>query len=668
MLDRKSPKVLARNNHILTYNAENRIVGVSMSVSGGDFTSWNYDLRGRVTSENKQIPGGGQFITAFTYNLADLPQTMTYPVDNEVVTFNYNNNMLPTSVTGTDTYAQSIAYDSAMRMTQLIRGANKVNSVFTYNAWNADGGRLLNLTSTQVSTSTQLQNSTYDYDSVGNINTITDSLLGPQTQTFTYDNLDRLLSSNVTGGTNGLYSEGYTYNGTTGNLASKNSVNYTYNASHKHAVASAGSNSYGYDANGNMTSRTVGGQSYTLAYDAENRLVSVSGAATASFVYDADGKQVKATVNGVTTYYVGSHYEVKNSVVTKYYFAGATRLAVRTGTTLSYLLSDHLGSSSVTTDANGAKTASALYKAFGETRYTLGALNTDYRFTGQREESALGGIYFFQSRWFDPALGRFMSPDSIVPTGSQGTQAWDRYAFVNNNPVRYNDPTGHMADQGDGGCNSDVPGDCDPPPPTTITVAGVCGSNPDKGPTAPGPNCVTQTDPNDPNTHLEDLDKNAPPGYDVNPVSYPGGATSKMDQANAIAANSPQVLICYSGGVDSCLIYASTTSNSVQAMVLIGGGYYATYPKPGSFITMESGPSPFENGFTGSITNLAGVHILIIYDGNISGTPKISTGGNIQHVRVPENHYTVDDPSSGIWSHVWAWIANPSYQLPYPAP
>ncbi len=124
--------------------------------------------------------------------------------------------------------------------------------------------------------------------------------------------------------------------------------------------------------------------------DAENRLVAVSDAATASFAYDADGKQVIGTVNGVTTYYVGNHYEVKNDVVTKYYFAGATRLAVRTGGTLSFLLADHIGSSSVTTDANGTSTASALYKAFGETRYTLGNLNTDYKFTGQRDEPSLG--------------------------------------------------------------------------------------------------------------------------------------------------------------------------------------------------------------------------------------------------------------------------------------
>jgi hypothetical protein len=56
---------------------------------------------------------------------------------------------------------------------------------------------------------------------------------------------------------------------------------------------------------------------------------------------------------------VGNHYEVKNSVVTKYYFAGTTRIAARSGTngTLSFLLSDHLGSSSLTTDAYGNMTS-----------------------------------------------------------------------------------------------------------------------------------------------------------------------------------------------------------------------------------------------------------------------------------------------------------------------
>jgi len=51
---------------------------------------------------------------------------------------------------------------------------------------------------------------------------------------------------------------------------------------------------------------------------------------------------------------------------------------------------------------------------------------------------------YYGARWYDPSLGRFAQPDSIVPTSTQGTQAWDRYAYVNGNPVKYQDPTGHI--------------------------------------------------------------------------------------------------------------------------------------------------------------------------------------------------------------------------------
>ncbi len=47
---------------------------------------------------------------------------------------------------------------------------------------------------------------------------------------------------------------------------------------------------------------------------------------------------------------------------------------------------------------------------------------------------------YYNARWYDPALGRFAQADSIVPPGVQGL---DRYAYVNNNPMRYTDPTGH---------------------------------------------------------------------------------------------------------------------------------------------------------------------------------------------------------------------------------
>ena len=125
---------------------------------------------------------------------------------------------------------------------------------------------------------------------------------------------------------------------------------------------------------------------------------------------------------------------------------------------MNSFLDFELDLSSLATDANGVSphlpppnatelfllTNAQILVAFGGGAEGGGGLKTDYKFTGQREEAALG-IYFFNARWMDPSLGRFTQPDTIVPTSTQGTQAWDRYAFVNNNPVRYNDPTGHWA-------------------------------------------------------------------------------------------------------------------------------------------------------------------------------------------------------------------------------
>ena len=51
-------------------------------------------------------------------------------------------------------------------------------------------------------------------------------------------------------------------------------------------------------------------------------------------------------------------------------------------------------------------------------------------------------MYFYNARWYDSSLGRFNQPDTIIP-GPGNSEAWDRYSYVNNNPLRYNDPTGH---------------------------------------------------------------------------------------------------------------------------------------------------------------------------------------------------------------------------------
>ena len=201
---------------------------------------------------------------------------------------------------------------------------------------------------------------------------------------------------------------------------------------------------------------------YNLSYDAENRLSGVSGAATATFVYDGDGKRVKATAGGVTTAYVGNYFEWTGSTSTmvKYYYAGTTRIAMRVGSNNpKWLLSDHLGSQSIVASYDGLTEEGELrYKAWGETRYTSGTTPTKRQYSGQLSEMTTIGLYFYGAKFYDPALSRFTSADSIIP-GAGDVQAWDRYAAMLNNPLKYVDPTGHRSDavmhdsDGDAACN-----------------------------------------------------------------------------------------------------------------------------------------------------------------------------------------------------------------------
>ncbi len=180
---------------------------------------------------------------------------------------------------------------------------------------------------------------------------------------------------------------------------------------------------------------------------------------------------------------------------------GSIRMAMRTGSTLNYLLGDHhsltlgtgLGSQAITTDSNGNKTGEKRYMPWGTERYTWGTTPTTYNFTGQRIESYIN-LYWYGSRWFDASLGRFIQPDPIIPSIGEGNtpngvgyvpqrnysalvvdyhetqfleqlnsennlklqnqkvqlppvpknvQAFDRYAYSLNNPVKYIDPSGH---------------------------------------------------------------------------------------------------------------------------------------------------------------------------------------------------------------------------------
>ena len=247
--------------------------------------------------------------------------------------------------------------------------------------------------------------------------------------------------------------ESYSYQAETGVLSSKGGQALSYTAqvscpegsrSLPHAASAMGANTYSYDCSGNMTQRVIGGSTYNLAYDAENRLSTVSGAASATYVYDGDGVRVKSTVGGASTVTIGSYFEWtgSSSTMKRYYEAGGSRIGMRQGSTLYWLVSDHLGSTSVTANASGGLYGRLLYKAWGEQRWSSGTTPTTYRYTGQRSESSLG-LYFYGARWYDPYIAQFTQPDTLIPNPYNPLD-WNRYAYARSNPLKYTDPTGNF--------------------------------------------------------------------------------------------------------------------------------------------------------------------------------------------------------------------------------
>jgi len=138
-----------------------------------------------------------------------------------------------------------------------------------------------------------------------------------------------------------------------------------------------------------------------------------------------------------------------SSVLRTYYAFGGARVAMRSaaGGPLTYLYGDHLGSASLATNESGAKVSEQRYKPYGELRWSsAGAMPTDLGFTGQRTESSsyVGSLMDYVARSYSPALGRFVSADTIVP-GAGNSQAFNRYMYVLGNPLGLTDPSGRGA-------------------------------------------------------------------------------------------------------------------------------------------------------------------------------------------------------------------------------
>ncbi len=433
----------------------------SESAPNGISKGYVYDGYGRVTASTTTI-NNTTYTVSNSYDSIGRVDTITYPTGLQV-SRNYNQSGFLASVTGNNqTYWTANAMDEFGHITNESFG----NGATTTHTYDNIRGVLTGINSSVNGSS--IQNWNYDYDAVGNMNYRTDNTMG-YTETFAYDGLNRLTS--VTGPSNKTYAYDEI-----GNITHKSDVGaYTYDPNHPHAVATAGGNTYTYDANGNMTdklfthgstyinNRTLTGTERTHSWTSFNKPLGIwTTNGYTGFEYDANHNRITKTTPAPgsfsETHYIGKIFQrtILNSVIkdVSHIYAGSTLIAsiedVAGIISTKYMHADHLGSINVITDETGAVLERLSFDAFGKPRNANGtdmanirSVNTSRGYTGH-EMDASTGLINMNARLYDPILGRFISADTIVPSPGN-MQDFNRYAYVNNNPLMYTDPTGHWS-------------------------------------------------------------------------------------------------------------------------------------------------------------------------------------------------------------------------------
>ncbi|AVT41510.1 hypothetical protein C6W10_15980 [Plantactinospora sp. BB1] len=329
----------------------------------------------------------------------------------------------------------------------------------------------------------------YSYDPAGNITSISDT---PQTgstdtQCFRHDSLQRLTSAWTpkTGvdcetdptlpnlGGPAPYWQDWTFD-KVGNRLTETAHTTSGNTTRTYTVPTGGKDvirphavtavttqasgeppvvsSYGYDAAGNTTCRPTGEAANTcppgsnsqhLAWDAENRLTTISGDAptAGSNIYDADGNRLlRRDATGITLYLPGQEHrrEGTTTTATRYYTFAGKLIATRTATALNWTYTDHQGTQHTTIDAANETATTRRQTPYGQPRGIQPPWPNPKGFIGGDTDPT--GLTHLAAREYDPTLGRFISVDPLLIIDDP--HQYNAYQYGANSPITKSDPSG----------------------------------------------------------------------------------------------------------------------------------------------------------------------------------------------------------------------------------
>ena len=445
------------------YNAKGQVARVRDNLLNRT-TQSEYDLANRPvrvkTSEDAKHVYTGQVAYDNVYgNLSEFTEKVGEDRQEFGTKFGYDDENRPTSLTysiGATTIGQSTTTIDKLNRTTFSAvklGSKTFTSEYHFAAGGYGTGSVTNL----VSSITQPGcNCGYGYDDNGNIASAT---LNGKWTGYTYDALGQLVQvndhSDTRSGASGttwkytydlggniLKKERFAYADTTNPLET---VTYTYgDANWRDKLTAVNGNAIRYDAIGNPLSDGT----WTYIWQNGRQLQKMQKAGvTAEFVYNADGLRVQKTVNGVATKYTlhGKNVVHMTSGADELHFfydaQNRPAVVVYNGTAYAYVKSLQ-GDIVAILDENGNTVVSYGYDAWGaplwctgELAETLGKVQP-FRYRGYVFDEETG-FYYVSSRYYDPEIGRFISPDTtdVLTATPMGLTDKNLYAYCDNNPV-----------------------------------------------------------------------------------------------------------------------------------------------------------------------------------------------------------------------------------------
>ena len=300
---------------------------------------------------------------------------------------------------------------------------------------------------------------TYQVDANGNITQLSD---GTYTFTYEYDDFNQLIREN-----NPLLNKSITYDYdlggnllavneyayTTGDLVNPTStVVYTYGSAWKDQLTKIGNDDLTYDTNGNLLSYKT--RSYS--WQAGRQLAQITDTDednifTADYTYNESGIRTRKVVGGVITDVVleGGKVilETTGSDTLHYSYDSRGQLVSFSLNGTPYFYTRN-GQGDITglIDASGTEVVKYTYDSWGKPISITGSLATTvgaknpYRYRGYRYDTE-SGLYYLQSRYYDPSIKRFISADIFLSTG-QGFSGNNVYAYCGNQPINRSDSEG----------------------------------------------------------------------------------------------------------------------------------------------------------------------------------------------------------------------------------